>query len=846
MWKSNVALLAALLAWSPAFAQQNEAQQTEAQQTRVQQTEALHIAIVHRDSPAGKRVVTGINEAIADYKQNNNGRPIVTRVFTYPYEEAGLRSFREVVESEDWRADVVLGPSDTGVFLDLEEFADDLERERILVLSPTVTASAGNDRNGWLFRANVAVDARASPMYDYLARRGFNSIAVVYEASGFGDNAERAFRELLDPNQKASYMPLRYRNEEEIRHLATRIEAERPSAVGLFGKTRDIEVLRRKLSDVKHGLIPYRPQLFTLVDGSALCEQGVLFLSLSRQSPAECEKVPEEQRNEVTDLGYDTATLVLRTAADVRGNPETMQWREAFRERLVARMSQPEQALPRTGMRFSSMQNRADPVIRTFNGNRIEQVENTELNWQGWIESRLEVRSRRFGLMPLINLGLIIGIVAAISFMDVRRSHTGGWWRFVWRWTFIKLAFFNVLTAVSVFVFLCEVQGVRWDSWGTALTVAFGYTMLLKATLFETNAGQAVGFADFYARVLDNIRRKLMVLRYELEGPRLYFLAYTNSQSWLKQVLWRVYKESEDPQRAKELMDKANGDAEGAETEIGKRRVYARYLLDLMNWRQIVHSRLVPIDMKEYEIFDPSTLLREAAEFSTNVRSENRDRIRDRVEEQLERFRERDPKQHHEYSEKLNADLAESTSETGRTRHRLEWLVVNQVISIDQLWELGFLPADYLPPLPRSARWRMRLDRRSQWRPRLQSQSDNRFIEHRRLWRAAATGSAQLTIAESEENAGQTPWHAALVNCSEDGLQVLIDADTTPLPDARERLTVLVEDGELEGLSATAEVREAKPEDGHLRLCLQWSEPSVSFTEKICEYIDESNNQAAA
>jgi hypothetical protein len=796
--------------------------------------QSLRVGVVYREAPEGKRMVAGIQDAIKDHNQLEDVRKAEASLFPYPYEQAGLRVIRDVFESG--KVDVILGPSDSSVFLDLVEFQDDLEERQLLVLSPVVIADIGNDPYGWLFRANVQVNSRAQVIYDYLARRGFGSISVVYEAASFGDSAEEAFRSLLNPRQQRNYSAMRYRDADEIRYLATKIEAERPSAVGLFGSRNDMITLNNMLSEVEHGLIPYDPLLFTVVDASSLCMTGVLFLSLSRASEVDCKVHPREMQDEVTALGYDTTTLLLREANEVAGNPSDAAWRSSFRDQLIATMSRPTQPLERTRMVFSGMENRATPVIKEYRGDKIESVNNNELGWWGWIESRLDERKRRFGLMPLLNLLLVIGIVASLSFLDVRRSHTGGWWRFVWRWTFLKLALFNVVTAVSVFVFLAEFGDVRWDNWVVALSVAFGYAMLLKATLFETNAGQAVGFADFYERVLENIRRKLMVLRFELEGPRVYFLSYTNSRTWLRQVLWRVYKESEDPKRASELIKRADDDAEQADTEIGKRRIYAQTLLDLMNWRQIVHSRLVPVRMKEYQIFDPAIVMREAAEYSCNHRKENKKHVGVLIQGYLKQMGTRSKKDHDAMKMRLEQSIAKSTSEQGRMYQRLDWLVVNQVISIDQLWQMDFVDRDYRPPLSQLAKYRT-------WMAKWLGDNDAYLIgssdpmrERRRVRRVPSTGVALLS-AKDDKSKKPKQWSADLQECSSGGFHALIAHGEATPPAEYESFVVEFTDGSLAGLTADADIRGALTVDDSMRLCMEWVALNDANSQQISSYI---------
>ncbi len=788
----------------------------------------LRVGIIYREAASGHRMVNGIEEAIRDYEDSTGTRILAYR-FSYPYEEAGLRIFRDVIQSDT--IDVILGPTDSGVFLDLQEFEEDLDSVKILILSPLVTADVGNDRNGWLFRTNVPVSVRAGRIYNDLARRGFNTIAVVYEATGFGDRAELAFREKLEPAQEDSYLALRYREQTEIGDAARRILANRPSAVGHFGSREHMHTLRRELREATHGWVPYDPLLFTIVDASTLCLEGVEFVSLSRRRGVNCNIRPREMQDELTDLGYDAATHLLGAAGEIAGNPRMLTWRSRLRDQMVASMSGPSKPLPRTLMVFSGMENVATPAIRVYRGDSIATLNEAEF---GWLQSRIDVRRRRFGLTPLLNLALVVGIVAMLSFLDVRKGHTGGWLQFTWRWTFLRLVLFNVFIAATVLFLLAEVGDIRWDNTVVALTVAFGYTMLLKATIFETPTGQAFGLAHTYEKILKNINRRLMVLRYELEGPRVYYLSYTNSKSWLRQVLERIHSESEDSARANQLLKAADDEADEAESEIEKRRVYARNLLDLMNWRQLVRSRLVPPAMAQYQLYDPATLLREASEYSTNRRKENMARIRGLVERHLEKLRERGGDAHEAAKKELKDRLAIATSERGRVYIRLDWLVVRQVLTVDQIWSQGFVDPEFNPLTLRGRlrTWVANIRGRERRLP-----PDDPTRERRNMYRLQAEGEIGLT-REAQNGGEQKEWAARLLDISGGGARILLEDDKLTGADVLYSLfEVDIRDGPLAGIRSKADCRSSRAVDNGLHLCLEWVDPPEAAVRKIVEYV---------
>lgn len=796
----------------------------------------LRVGLVYREGPSGHRMVQGIEEALEKWGPVAGKNPVAPlRTFPYAYEEAGLRAMRDALDSGE--VDVILGPTDSGVFLDLQEFEDTLEEKGVVVLSPLVTADVGNVRDGWLFRTNVKVDLRARKVYDELARRGYRQITVLYESTGFGDRAEKAFRDLLGPGQESRYTALRYRDPAGIRDAAQKIIEKRPGAVGLFGRREHIRTLRTEIQEVAHGWVPYDPQLFTIVDARTLCQDGVFFVSLVGPSTVDCIEAPRLMSDEINGLGYDTATFLLRVASLVDGDPASSSWRTRFRDRLAGTMEQPGKALPRTKMTFSGMENRARPKILVSTDGEVAGIG----EGPGWFMSRVQIRQRRFGLTPLFNMALVVGIVAFLSFLDVRKAHTGPWWRFVWRWTFLQLLLFNMLVAAVVFFFLAEFTAARWDNMAVALTVAFGYRMMLKSTIFETKAGQAVGLAHYYDRAVQSINRRLMVLRYELEAPRIYYLSYTNSRSWLRQVLRRVYAESEDPDKAEQLLEQAEKAVEKETEEIARRRIYARILLDLLNWRQIVRSRLVPPGMREFRLYDPATVLREAAEYSTNHQPGNNSRIRGMVRSHLRRLEKRaqragDPNAAADYkaaSNALHLRVAEATSERGRVYFRLEWLVVQQAMSVDQIWSSKFVEPDYNP-----LTWRGRLNAWAFERFGLDkpvTMSEQCALERRFARRVPLDSGVTMKVLSDDGAAG---LDGVLADVGTGGACLFTDHGTLGAERAEHhQLELRVVDGPLAELELEGHCREVSDEDGRWRMHVEWTDISDDAKTKIEELV---------
>ena len=297
-----------------------------------------------------------------------------------------------------------------------------------------------------------------------------------------------------------------------------------------------------------------------------------------------------------------------------------MDWRIRFRNTLAGSLDTPRRPLPATGTVFDSMENGTRPHILVSQGGTTERIadevepstwsERAGVWWEG-VVARLDVRQRRFGAMPLLSILLVALVVALTTASDVRRSVTGEYRHFIFRWPFLKHVLFNVGVAVLLLVFLAEFGRIRWDNWLAALGVAVGYPALLKST-FETPQGRALGLGPRYASKVKRIGKRLTGLRWQLDTPRVDFISYTNSRVSLRDVLSGLYKQ-DDENQARARLEKVTQQVDACEFEIDKRRVYARLLLDYLKWDQLMSSRLVPSGMRELELYDPAAVLREAA-----------------------------------------------------------------------------------------------------------------------------------------------------------------------------------------------------------------------------------------
>ena len=496
-------------------------------------------------------------------------------------------------------------------------------------------------------------------------------------------------------------------------------------------------------------------------------------------------------------------------------------------------------------MAFLGRENTAEPTIRWYKGIIDEKdvftdVATPQTGWRSWLtwwKDRIDVRQRRFGIIPLINIAMVVAIVGILTFLDVNKSFTGRARRYLWRWTFLRLSLFNVFVAVAVLFVMAEWGNVRWDNTLVALSVAFGYTMLLKTTIFETSSGQAFGLAKFYEKILKNINRRLMVMRYELEAPRVYFLSYTNSRNWLREVLVRVYRESEDHDRANRLITNIDQDVKTINGEVEKRRVYARILLDLMTWPQLVRAHLLPFNIKEHELYDPTTLLRAAAHYSSQVRPENIHKIHAMVTKRLTQIREQNTsKVYKAIKDELDERIAKSTTERGRTYVHLDWLVIQQFISLDQLQQKGFVDPAFDPRPLHSRLTSWLADFIPCNREPMNTPADDPTGERRSTRRLPMNGNASLAWRQKIDDEPET-CTAHLLDVSTGGIGLLLENGQSVEGICLAAVCEVDINGESLGVKDSVDYRGHNDVDEKICLNMQWVNPSQETLAKVTEYV---------
>lgn len=244
------------------------------------QAEHVVAGALYIDSPTGRRHYAGIVEA---FERHPFGQEHVSlKPYRYVDSLQGFDTLRRIIEDEE--VDVVLGPTESDVFVRGVEMSEIVSEHRIPVVSGLVTADGeGNTPEGWFFRINADVVRRTNTMWCALNRHWISTIGVLYADTEFGRRAKRAFEQNFNARTRPGRLTqLVIKNPSRPEPEIDRLLELRPEAVGFFGEREQIAQLYTELRMRHHSAIPYNPLVFTILDARLIANQtdDIWFVSL--------------------------------------------------------------------------------------------------------------------------------------------------------------------------------------------------------------------------------------------------------------------------------------------------------------------------------------------------------------------------------------------------------------------------------------------------------------------------------------------------------------------------------------------------------------------------------------
>lgn len=638
------------------------------------------LGILYINSPTGKRFREGIRKAIAKYSELLETKDLFeTKDFPYDNETEGVKTLVSLMKSDksqedkSKKVDIILGPTESGVFVRAIEQREELEKAEIPVISSQVTAKVSHQVGGWFFRTNINVERRAQVIYDFLNKYWVRSIAILYEENEFGRRAEAAFAKELQEQQRNLYLPLSYSSTDKARSQIRRILARRPEAVGIFGNRADIARLFRLLKNLNAGSTRYFPLTFSIIDTRVIQDNlepgySVYFVSVT-------DITKNKDFDDVEALSYDTTAIILGEL-DALANSGTFNyndpsWRQTFRNRFEAilkgsigiRQNEGKIQL-KTRISFKDYENKTTPKVFRLSREAISPVElGKTITFPGKILNKVKLIWDRFGIWPIINLVIIFIVIVFMSIKDIKRWWWGKSGRLFKRLHFWLLLLVNIAIAYAVYFYLGETGNLRYDSVLMALILSLTPSTLLHITLFETSTGKAIGLARYYDNFLQWIYEKMAFKNYKKNKFYINVIAYHNSLYGMQSILNDIYRNTPDDQNKEQrrrMQTMVEEVFKEADSWLGRRKALARILLQKLGWKECSEHNLVPNDLKEYDPEKPD----ERRKFKDEgYKKELQERDPEEIVLEAARFCAKKPLKRILIDEKINAALKELTPE---------------------------------------------------------------------------------------------------------------------------------------------------------------------------------------
>ncbi len=575
----------------------------------------FRLGILYINSPAGERFRDGILEAVDNY----NAPTINFETINYPYdnEAQGLKKLVSLLEDKkdgqgQREVDIILGPSDSGVYIRAIEQRKKLEKAAIPVISSLVAAKVLHQKGGWFFLTNINVERRAQVMHEYLNKYWIRSIAVLYEDNEFGRRAEEEFSGQLEEKNEENYYRLPYTSLTEARELIKYILKIRAEAVGIFSNRRDLADLLRLLKTLNASYTPYRPLTFSIIDtrglkGSLGDDDTLYFVSVT-------DDTQDTGFDDVRSLAYDTTKLILgelhALAVPATFNYQNDSWRETFRTRFEGILSG--KITPKringnppgkTRLRFRNYENITRPQIFKLGKNVISKVNLRDtVTFAEKLGQKLDLTLNRFGYRAILNFSLIFIIVLWLSIKDIKRWwYVGKLWQLFLSPHFWLLLFSNAVIALAAYIYLGETGNIRYDSTLTALLLSLTPSTILRLTLFETSTGKALGLAKYYENFLQWIHERLTIRSFKKQQPYINVIAYHNSVYGMRCLLNEIAQNATNKEQRIRMQAGVDEELKNAELWITRRKTLARLLFQKMAWDELAERDFVPERLKKYK-----------------------------------------------------------------------------------------------------------------------------------------------------------------------------------------------------------------------------------------------------
>lgn len=641
------------------------------------------------------RYKKGIQDAFDDFKKENKQFAecinIQDFMFTYRNELEGEIKLNNWIMKKE--VEIILGPTDSGIFIRALKDREKLGEKKIPIISPTVTIPVGNQPDGWFFRTNVDIVSRIRTIYDFLHKYWIRSIGILYADTEFGRRAKDKLN--VEIRKTKNHKSFLFTSNDSMRDGVGEILQWRPEALGVFGSCEDILKICNYLESM-NASSSYKPFLFTIIDACKLSSKVDSFYFVSSAKSKPNEKNKEEVFNEVWALAYDTTVFVL---SELKKLDEKLNKYDAieFRNQFVALLNGPtEETGIKTGMKFGKLENTAELKVFRIMNNEIQRRDSLDVKWIEKVQNKLDLIKRRYGFWPEIYIILMIGIVITVNITDIKRWYGKGLrkeWKHPHLYIFIGL---NLVLVMILYFFLAERGVISYGNIFQALGIALAPSILIKTTLFETSAGKAISLAKLYDKILEWINDRLMMSRYKSHSNNVNVLAYHNSESDLRSVLHQIYNNARIEAQRNKLRNDLEEELRGKTLVLERRRIYARRLLNRLDWEELEVRNLVPKQEKfsKKNPIDPEKIIRESVRYCSED-PKRLGQVKKAFDEYMKEVEQDSPESHEEIKKKWEEVTQDVSSERDRLFIQIRFLFVQFGFNPKSLEDKEMLTKDY-------------------------------------------------------------------------------------------------------------------------------------------------------
>lgn len=664
------------------------AQDTQAAKEVTGKEQKIRIGVLYINTPSGNKHWEGIKEAFENKAFKEITKYLELLPDHYPDGTDGFETLQKFIlgEAGKERVDIVLGPTESDIFVRGVSKEKDFVGSKVPVISGLVTAKVGNRSGGWFFRTNVDVTRRVHTIYDFLNKHWISTSAVIYSDTEFGRRAKRAFyEELKMDNKEDSCMELLYDNPPDSRKQLHAIFKDRPEAVGVFGEREDLEQIYNQYKRMNGSWKPYNPYFFTILDVRTLKNRldDIYFVSLTG----------EEIETEVKALGYDLGVLVIQVLDAMNRDGQLFkrkfdgEKREEFRRQLATSMRNTS-LLPgtKTGMVLNNFENTTLPSVYHLKNGEAKRVPIPE--YIGLLDKffkRLKLIFAVYGSwMMWLVLGVVLLLTVSVSRMEVKRLFPQKHISIYRRPVFYFYTLGHIITVMIIFVFLAETGSIKYDNIYMVIIISMTPTAFLHTTFFETRQGRAIGLENIYKNLMTMIEENIMQGKYKSLEAITNVIAYYSPLQTMRRALLNFYKNHPSQVQRAKLIQKMEEDIDKEPEHFEKRRVAAKLLMRWFDLDQLKAEGLLPQEYDYKNPLDPRLIIRRVARYCSGF-PEKIEKIDQLLKDELKALKKRSETMHKEFNDSIDAEKNLIIAKEGELNVKIRKLFVLRSFDIEWL-----------------------------------------------------------------------------------------------------------------------------------------------------------------